>query len=123
MINEPYNDEVRKLFAEIAHAGQLAGATIVLNASQGVRVELSALVEGQHIRQLRFRAWGCPHTIAACEAVCANIEGGETADLENFAVAELMQTLAVPAEKSARILVIEDTVRQLGAALRNSGIP
>ena len=78
---------------------------------------------GAHIREARFRAWGCPHTIAACEAACADIEGGEVASLETYAVAKLMQSLAVPAEKSARILVIEDTVRQLGAALRNSGTP
>lgn len=123
MITDPYNSTVRELFAKTAHAGQLAAATVVLNADQGVRVELSALVEDEHIRQLRYRAWGCPHTIAACEAACADIEGGAVAGLESYAAAKLMQSLAVPAEKSARILVIEDTVRQLGAALRNSGTP
>lgn len=123
MITEPYNPKVRKFFAETAHAGRLDEAIVVVNADQGIRVELSALVGGERILKICFRAWGCPHTIAACEAACADIEGGAAADLEKFAAGKLMQSLAVPAEKSARILVIEDTVRLLGAALRNSGKP
>ena len=121
MMTEPYNARVRELFAGTAHAGHLNDATVLANDDQGVRVELTALADGDDVRQIRFRAWGCPHTIAACEAACAELEGGKVADLENYAVSELMQSLAVPAEKSARILVIEDTVRQLGASLRNSG--
>lgn len=120
MITEPYNARVRELFAGTAHAGELDDATVVANDDQGVHVELAALVDGGDLRRVRFRAWGCPHTIAACEAACADLEGASVAALENYAVSEIMQSLAVPAEKSARILVIEDTVRQLGAALRNS---
>lgn len=121
MITEPYNARVRELFAGTAHAGQLDDVTVLANNDQGIRVELTALVDGEDLRQVRFRAWGCPHTIAACEAACAALEGGKVADLENFTVSEIMQSLAVPAEKSARILVIEDTVRQLGASLRSAG--
>lgn len=121
MITDPYNARVRELFAGTAHAGQLDDAVVLVNDDQGVRIELAALVDGDDVQRVRFRAWGCPHTIAACEAACAELEHGRVADLENYAVSEIMQSLAVPAEKSARILVIEDTVRQLGAALRNSG--
>jgi hypothetical protein len=55
-----------------------------------------------------------------CEAACAELAGAGIGDLLEFSVAAHIERLAVPAEKSARILVIEDTVRQLGAALLKS---
>jgi len=117
--NDPYNHLVRALFANPDHAGVLEGGIVVSNADQGIRIELSARVTEHRVERLRYRAWGCPHCIAACEALAAKLEGGPTGDLENFSSARFMQSLAVPAEKSARILVIEDTVRQLGKALRD----
>ena len=69
--------------------------------------------------KLRFRAWGCPHVIAACEAVCRRYEGSAPAALEAFETARIMEDLAVPAEKTGRILIVEDTVRSLRAAIRD----
>lgn len=118
--DDPYNQRVRALFASTAHAGTLADAVVVRNSDQGVRVELHALAAADRLAEIRYRVWGCPHSIAACEAVCAALEGAPVEQLLEFSVATLMRSLAVPAEKSARILVIEDTVRQLGAALQMS---
>ena len=92
----------------------------VLIDEQDVRIELAAIVRDGGIEQLRFRAWGCPHVLAAAEAVCAQHEAQPVSDLEQFSAAELMQSLAVPVEKSGRILVIEDAVRSLGAAIRET---
>lgn len=117
---DPYNARVRALFAHPAHAGHLPGAVTVTNADQGVRIELSASAEQGRLAAIRFRAWGCPHSIAACEAACAALEGRAVDAAGQFLAREIMQSLAVPAEKSARILVIEDTVRLLGAALQES---
>jgi NifU-like protein involved in Fe-S cluster formation len=120
---DPYNSLVRKLFANTAHAGSVADAVRAAKSEQGVRIELFASGTDRAIEQLRFSAWGCPHLIAAAEAVCAEYEGQTASQLEAFSVAELMQRLAVPAEKSGRILVLEDTVRLLVAALRESSSP
>lgn len=117
---DPYGERVRALFAGPTHAGMLAGAVVVSNADQGIRVELSAQAASGRVERAAFRAWGCPHSIAACEASCAAIEGATVAAVEEFEAGKIMQSLAVPAEKSARILVIEDTVRLLGAALRKT---
>ena len=118
MMPDPYNERVRALFTEQAHAGRIDNATEVSVDDQGVRIQLLALAENGSIQCLRFLAWGCPHVIAATEAFCAAYEGRAISDLEKFAAAELMQSLAVPVEKSGRILVIEDAVRLLGAALQ-----
>lgn len=115
---EPYSARVRELFADTQHAGTTADATSVASDDQGVIVEMSASAPNGRIESLRYRIRGCPHCIAVCEAVARENLGKDIAVLENFSVAELMQSLAVPAAKSGRILALEDTVRQLGIALR-----
>lgn len=123
MSTDPYNAQVRELFANTRHAGSLTDAVTAKKNEQGVRIELSAQCSDGAIELLRFRAWGCPHVIATAEAVCAEYEGQTASQLERFSVADVMQRLAVPAEKSGRIIVLEDTVRLLGAALRKSSLP
>lgn len=122
MSTDPYNSLVRKLFANTTHAGSLADAVRAQRSEQGVRIELSARSKDGAIEKLRFGAWGCPHFIAAAEAVCAEYEGQSASQLEQFSVSDLMQRLAVPAQKSGRILVLEDAVRLLGTALRESSL-
>jgi NifU-like protein involved in Fe-S cluster formation len=117
MSSDPYGSVVRELFADPAHAGHLAGAPGVLVEDQGIRIALSAKVVEGRIDALRFQAWGCPHVIAAAEAFCAKYEGKSIADLLEFPVSDLMQSLSVPVEKTGRILVIEDAVRSLAQAL------
>jgi len=122
MSGDPYSAKVRELFARPAHAGSLATPFRVLVADQGIRIELTAALAEARIEKLRFRAFGCPHVIAAAEWTCAHLEGTSLAELPSFAIAELMQSLAVPIEKSGRILVIEDAVRELGATIRASSL-
>ncbi len=117
MSTDPYSARVRELFANPAHAGQLANAPGVLVEDQGVRVALSAQVAAGQIDTLRFQVWGCPHVIAAAEVFCTNVEGKTVADLLEFSVSGLMQSLSVPVEKTGRILVIEDAVRSLAQAI------
>jgi NifU-like protein involved in Fe-S cluster formation len=120
MTADPYSPLVRQLFSSTAHAGTIAGAASAAKNEQGVRLELSGSAIDGVVEQLRFLAYGCPHVIAVAEALSAELEGKAVSSLEDFCASEIMQRLAVPTEKSARILVIEDTVRLLGAALRES---
>ena len=117
MSTDPYSARVRALFANPAHAGQLANAAGALVEDQGVRIAFSAQLAAGRIDTLRFQAWGCPHVIAAAEAFCANYEGRSTAELLDFSTSDLMQSLSVPVEKTGRILVIEDAVRSLAQEL------
>ncbi len=119
MASGPYSERVRALFAEPAHAGTLDGPCVRID-DQGVRIELSAALDAGRLEKLAFRAYGCPHTIAAAEAFCAEFEGREVKALDAFSSADLMQNLPVPHEKTGRILVLEDAVRSLGAKCRDS---
>ena len=123
MSSDPYNARVRALFAAPAHAGTCAEGLQVLRDEQGVQIELSARARNGVIKELRFRATACPHVLAACEAFCAEHEGCEVSRLDAFTARDLMQSLAVPVQKSGRILVLEDAVRMLGAAIRNASNP
>lgn len=118
MTNDPYSERVRQLFADPDHAGDLADAEQVHVDDQGARITLAANCDGSEIKALRFRAWGCPHVLAAVESFCRDYEGRPCADLMDFRAADLMQTLPVPTEKLGRILVLEDAVRSLGQSVR-----
>jgi NifU-like protein involved in Fe-S cluster formation len=114
MSADPYGKRVRELFAAPRHAGDLVGEETVSANDQDVRVRFSASVEDGIVTAMRFRAWGCPHLIAAAEAACAMFEGHPAAGLPEWTAADLMEDLPVPVEKTGRILVLEDAVRSLG---------
>ena len=119
MTPDPYSERVRALFASAVHAGRVEGGLEAYAGDQGTRVELTARVDDDKIGELRFRAWGCPHLLAAAEAFCDEFEGRRLSELAAFQAVEVMQTLPVPREKMGRILVLEDAVRSLGACGRD----
>lgn len=119
MSTDLYSAAVRELFARPAHAGRLEDGRVATVCAQDVRLELSARAEAGRVGALRFRAWACPHVIAAAEAACARLEGAAIGELLEFSAVDLMEKLAVPVEKTGRILVLEDVVRSLGRALRD----
>ena len=119
MTGDPYSPAVRNLFAAPAHAGVLEDGTAILVEDQGVRVELSAQLEQGRLAAMRFRAWGCPHLIAATEWACAHYEAGPASALESFPTARIMEDLAVPTAKTGRILVLEDAIQALGRSLQS----
>ena len=124
MTGDPYSARVRELFAGPNHAGGLEKPDIRVQINeQGVRVALAAAIDDDIIVSLRFRAWGCPHLLAAAEAFCREFEGRPISALQAFSAAEVMQTLPVPREKLGRILVLEDAVRSLGQSARVSPDP
>ncbi len=123
MSADPYSARVREYFANPAHAGDLGDAAAADIDDQGVRLRLTARHEDGRIVALRFRAWGCPHLIAACEAACAGYEGREADELLDFRAVEIMRNLSVPVEKTTRILVLEDAVRSLGRSICDSSVP
>lgn len=120
MSSDPYSAVVREYFRNPKHVGDLEAAVIGYFSDQGMHIRLAATVAGEQITKMRFRVWGCPHVVAAAEATCRKYQGGPVANLEEFDSARIMQDLAIPIEKTGRILVLEDTVRSLAQAIRDS---
>jgi NifU-like protein involved in Fe-S cluster formation len=120
MSSDPYSASVRGLFAAPAHAGRLEGGCAAAVDDQGIRLALTATLDGDTIRAMAFQAYGCPHVIAAAEAACAELEGREAVELLEFSTSDLMQSLSVPVEKTGRILVLEDAIRSLGRVIKET---
>lgn len=120
MSADPYSDTVRRHFASAQHAGTLDSGWTASAEGQGMQVELAARCESNRLLELRFRAYGCPHFVAAADAFCEMHTGQRPAELEHFDAGQLMQTLGIPTQKTGRILVLEDAVRALAARLRES---
>ena len=69
--NDPYNEEVRRCFETPVHAGDVEGeypevlVADVSESAKGSRLVVSAGVEDGMVAEIRFRAFGCPHLVAA----------------------------------------------------------
>ncbi|MGB5353802.1 MAG: hypothetical protein WBM54_06900 [Woeseia sp.] len=111
-----YSAAVRELFSTAGHAGDAKGPTVDL--SRGAeRVVLSANLDGARVTRLAFRVFGCPHLVAAAEAFCDEFEGRAASDMAAFRASDLIEKLAIPVEKTGRILLLEDAVRALQASI------
>ncbi len=143
--------EVRALFASLAHAGELRGAAgetagaapVRILAGEagredlGTRVRFMLRMDAHRVLEARYRAYGCPHTLAACEWLARRLEGrgaeGRGAEaggapgggVRGLSLQALLPDtpldwaarLGVPAAKLGRLLVIEDALRAALAPL------
>jgi NifU-like protein involved in Fe-S cluster formation len=75
---------------------------------RGVRVEFEARVRSGKIAECRFRAYGCPHVIAAASWVAEQAEGRATADRGWLDPRRLAEFLKAPPHKLGSLLVVED---------------
>ncbi len=130
---------MRRLFADLAHGGDLAegrcgaaGAERILSGEAGsreqgtlVRVQLCVALAERAVREMRYRAFGCPYTLATCEWLACQLSGRSLAALSGEGLAEAVGTpahwskaLGTPPERLGRLLVIEDALQ---AALQAPG--
>jgi NifU-like protein involved in Fe-S cluster formation len=118
-----YSESVRTLFRELAGAGDPAGDGGLLVSGEaaaldrGAWVRFAARVEGGRFADCRFRAFGCPHTLAAASLVAGRLRGAPLTAASSIDAAGVAQELDAPAEKMGRLLVVEDALRALLADL------
>jgi len=126
MSGEPvrYSQRVRELFAELPGGGVLAaGAGLPVHGEaaaldRGAWVRFDARVAQGRIQDCAFRAWGCPHTLAAAALAAQALRGVAVAGAAPAAVRELAHEIGAPAEKLGRLLVVLDAAAALLAAAR-----
>ena len=121
-----YLPTVREYFSAPQHAGDLADVdsevitAAVSEGGAGARIRLVGVCDGERWTRLAWRVFGCPHTIAAAEAACRRFEGAPVDTPGEFAFVDLVEELAIPVEKTGRILLLEDAFRALEAARTGS---
>ncbi|MBS0379818.1 MAG: aminotransferase class V-fold PLP-dependent enzyme [Proteobacteria bacterium] len=83
---------------------------------EGTWVRFHLLVEGDRVKDARFQAFACPHTLDTADWLCTRLRGRMRTELPPGAPADWAKARGVPVEKLGRLLVVEDAVR---AALAN----
>lgn len=113
-----YSQVVRRHFSEPANLGPLEprpGECLCRGAAgsvaAGAQVTIEAAVRESQVLRLAFRAFGCPHLIAACSRATELLAPGPVAGLAAFAPEALMAEFGVPAEKLGSLLILQDALR------------
>lgn len=120
-----YSSEVRRRFERAPRLGHLAGklpgrvSGAAGNVRQGVRVAFEARLAEGRVAECRFRAYGCPHVIAAASWVAEHAEGRRV-DPAWPDVHQLARLLQVPPHKLGSLLVVQDAFRACMAAPREA---
>jgi NifU-like protein involved in Fe-S cluster formation len=109
-----YSQTVRERFERPVNAGRLLGNVVSGGAgdeSHGTRVEFDFRVRDGIVEESVFRAYGCPHAIAAASWVAERASGRplrETGWMDPIALAEKLE---VPEYKLGVLLVVQDALR------------
>jgi hypothetical protein len=120
---DPLGPRVRGLFAALRHAGEAdsgsgtgtgeASARRVVcgeagHEQRGTRVRFMLHLLGGRLVEVRYRAYGCPHTLAACEWLAQRLESGGRDSIGG--PADWAAQLSIPPAKLGRLLVVEDAL-------------
>lgn len=118
-----YSDLVIEHFERPRNGGRFERAPDVIEgvagqASQGAMFTLSARVDGERIKAVRYEVYGCPHCVAAGSWLSERLIGSTREQLQAWSWREAAEALQMPAEKRGRLLILEDAVRALAETWR-----
>jgi len=117
-IDDPrYGAAVRERMAELRGAGSFPAEPSVIigragDREQGAEVELQFRLAGARAAEVRFRAFGCPHVLAAASWLTDRLRGASGPDLLAWDWHEAAAALEVPPAKYGRLLTLQDAVRE-----------
>jgi NifU-like protein involved in Fe-S cluster formation len=121
-----YGSEVLRRFGSPRRAGEIAdGASGQVVAGEAedrtlqVWVRFQLQVTAGVIQAVRFRVFGCPHTVAAASWVAEWLEGKPAEFVRRLDVRELRAALDVPTDKAGKLLRIEDALLACGRQLEH----
>jgi NifU-like protein involved in Fe-S cluster formation len=111
-----YSPAVQRHFAAPHNVGELPSGSPSLVAGEAedrtlhVWVRFQLQLDADVVGAVRFQVFGCPHTVAAASVVAEWLEGRAVAAARELDVKAVCAQLAVPAEKTGKLLRIEDAV-------------
>jgi NifU-like protein involved in Fe-S cluster formation len=113
-----YSLEVQERFRSSEGAGEFAeGAPGVVTGEAEDRTlnvwfRFQIEIAGSAIRTVKYRVFGCPHSIAAAAWVADALPGREVDALDELDTRGLLRRLDAPVEKLGKLLVLEDALRR-----------
>lgn len=113
-----YGPEVRSRMAALRGAGDMQPRADVVSAragdrEQGTEVVFSLRIADGLAAELCFRAFGCPHFLAAASWLTDRLRGASRAGFADWDWREAATALEVPPAKYGRLLVLQDAVHNL----------
>ena len=105
---------LRELSPAAGAGGTLPGGVVTGEAGgpgEETWVRFRLRIDGDTVKEARFQAFGCPHTLDVAGWLCRELRGRTRAALLPGTPAEWAQQRSVPVEKLGRLLVIEDALR------------
>jgi cysteine desulfurase len=109
--------EVRQLFSALPGAGVIedAAGQVIRGEAGGLAqeawVRFHLLVTHGTVKDARFQAYGCPHTLAVSAWLTGQLPGRRLSEVLVDEPAQWARVLSVPIEKLGRLLVVEDALR------------
>jgi nitrogen fixation NifU-like protein len=112
-----FSEALLEHFQRPRNAGELAGATAVVEASNpvcGDVLRLAVIVEGGVVREARFLCRGCTAAIASGSALTEKIKGKSVGELKEMHAAEIAAELGgLPPASFHAAQLAEDAVRAI----------
>ena len=113
-----YSPEVERYFREPVNIG--CAETVLPHRIQGEAgsvghgtwVVIQACVQAGRLESIKFLAYGCPHTIAACSWMTEKLTGAPVRELVNFAPDWIASKLDIPVEKKGKLLILQDALEK-----------
>ncbi len=118
-----YSPQVQERFERPVNAGRLLGRVVSGEAgdeASGTRVEFDFRLRGATVEQGAFRAYGCPHAIAAASWVAEQAHGRPLADTTWLDPLSLAALLEVPDHKLGVLLVVQDALESAASHARQT---
>jgi NifU-like protein involved in Fe-S cluster formation len=123
-----YGERIWRLFNEAPYAGSFpANMSGVVSATASTPAAKAALclqarLRGSEVADARFRAYGCPTTIAVGAWIANWMIGRNVEELPQLEAASLRAALEIPDDRAHCALVGEDALKALFSAIREASI-
>ena len=78
------------------------------SVEQGTWIYVGADVVADQLQNVGFRAFACPHIIAACNRAAEMLEGSPVQALQDLQLKKLQQEFEIPVEKAGKLLILKD---------------
>lgn len=112
-----YPQKVWELFSHAPRAGSFAAAQSAVRRgsagtrASGARLQLEFLMDGERVADARFRAFGCPSSIAVGAWIADWSIGRTQAELATLTAAALRSELEIAEDRAHCALMGEDALR------------
>lgn len=112
-----YPDPVWQFFCEAPKAGVLDGPDVIRvqvgDSARQSQIELQVQVQADTLSRARFRALGCPTTIAVGAWLAGELQGRLVAEVQAINAAGIRGGLQIAEDRAHCALLGEDAVRLL----------